>query len=417
MTTVQQLLAALGVALVACGSDAPASGTSSGTSSDGTSSSSPGTTSASATSPMPTTSIGDAATTDATTTDVADTSSTGDAPPGGPRLEVRFLGVGGFSIRHGADLVLTAPMYSNPSVLEVQFGSVEPKPERIEAFLDPDFVVDAAAILSGHAHYDHLLDVPYVWAWTDHAVVLGNTSVTAILRAAGVPDASMIALDDPKTALVDRRNCAEPDQCTGVAAGNEGAWVEIPRSNVRVRALCSSHPAQVLGVIHFGEGCVEGQPKAPPDAADDWREGATLAYLVDFLDPESGEIVFRVYAQDSPTNAPVGHPPLELLEEKRVDLALLNVGAWENVDDHPGALLAVLEPRYAIGGHWEDFFRPQSDPIVPLPFSAPPEDFDAAAIAAMGRDEDLDVIVDGEARSERYFRVLPGTDFELFAAP
>jgi hypothetical protein len=328
---------------------------------------------------------------------------------------VRFLGVGGFAIRHGGDLILTAPMFTNPDVLEVQFGSIEPDPARIEAFLDPMFVVDAAAILAGHAHYDHLLDVPYVWGMTDHAVVLGNTSVAAILLAAGLPSEAILALDLAEAPRVDRRNCSDPDMCTGVPAGVEGEWVAIPQSNVRVRALCSSHPAQVLGVIHFGEGCVEGQPKAPPDAAGDWKEGATLSYLVDFLDPDSGEIVFRVFAQDSPTNAPVGHPPLELLDEKRVDLALLNIGSWENVDDHPGAIIATMEPRYVIGGHWEDFFRAQDQPIVPLPFSAPPEDFDAAAIAAIGDDDEVDVIVDGELQDARYFRPLPQTDFEIFA--
>jgi len=50
---------------------------------------------------------------------------------------------------------------------------------------------------------------------------------------------------------------------------------------------------------------------------------------------------------------------------------------------------------------------------MPLPFSAPPEDFDAAAIAAMGDEDDEDVIVDGEQHDARYFRVVPGTDFEL----
>jgi hypothetical protein len=170
----------------------------------------------------------------------------------------------------------------------------------------------------------------------------------------------------------------------------------------------------VLGVIHFGEGCVEGQPKAPPDAAGEWKEGATLAYLIDFLDPDSGEIVFRVYTQDAPTDAPIGHPPAEILEEKRVDLALLNIGSWENVEDHPTAIIAAIEPRYVIGGHWEDFFRPQDEPIMPLPFSAPPEDFDAAAIAAIGDESDEVVIVDGEQQDVRYFRPVPGTDFEIY---
>jgi L-ascorbate metabolism protein UlaG (beta-lactamase superfamily) len=401
------------LALAACGEDAVGSANDT-TSEDGESTAQPSTTTSSTTTTTTTTTTTmDSSGVEPSTTDGGE-SSTGEDPPDGEVLEVRFLGVGGFSIRHGGDLILTAPMYSNPAVLEVQFGSIAPNPARIEAFLDPMFVEDTAAILSGHAHYDHLLDVPYVWGMTDHAVVFGNTSVAAIMIAAGLPEASIVALDDAAMPLVDRRNCDEPDMCTGVPAGNEGAWVAVPQSNVRVRALCSSHPAQVLGVIHFGEGCVEGQPKTPPESADEWREGATLAYLVDFLDPDSGEIVFRVFVQDAPTDAPVGHPPAELLDEKRVDLALLNIGSWENVEDHPGAIIAAIEPRYVIGGHWEDFFRAQDEPIMPLPFSAPPEDFDMAAIAAIGDESDLVVIVDGEQQDARYFRPVPQTDFEIY---
>jgi hypothetical protein len=288
---------------------------------------------------------------------------------------------------------------------------------RIDAFLDPTFVEDAAAILSGHAHYDHLLDVPYVWGKTDHALVLGNTSVAALMAAAGVPDEAVVALDDPELAWVDTRNCPDADACSGLPAGNEGAWLELPRSNVRVRALCSSHPAQILGVIHFGEGCVDGAPEMLPTAAGDWKEGATLAYLIDFLDPRTGEPVFRVYAQDAPTDAPIGHPPAELLDDKRVDVALLNVGAWENVDDHPTQIITAMHPRYIIGGHWEDFFRTQDLPLMPLPFSAPPEDFDAAAIAALGAELDAPVVVDGVEQGTRYFRVVPGTDFEFVSSP
>jgi L-ascorbate metabolism protein UlaG (beta-lactamase superfamily) len=401
--------------VASCGGDAsPAAGATTSEGSTGVASTSSAATTSSTSGPSVDAST---STTAADTSSEGDEStSTGEPMPTGERLEVRFLGVGGFAIRHGDDLILTAPMYSNPDVLEVQFGSIEPNPTRIDAFLDPMFVQDTAAILSGHAHYDHLLDVPYVWGMTDHAVVLGNSSVAAILYAAGLPSASIIALDLAEDPLVDRRNCADPDMCTGAPSGVQGAWVDIPQSHVRVRALCSSHPAQVLGVIHFGEGCVEGQPKAPPESAGDWKEGATLAYLVDFLDADSGEIVFRVYTQDSPTDAPVGFPTAEILDERRVDLALLNVGSWENVDDHPAAIIGAIEPRYVIGGHWEDFFRAQDQPIVPLPFSAAPEDFDAAAIAAMGDDVDVDVIVDGEQRSARYFRVVPGTDFELYGA-
>ncbi|HWB79872.1 MAG TPA: hypothetical protein VG755_33135 [Nannocystaceae bacterium] len=407
---------ALALILPACGSDTTASGSSGGSETSAASTSSAATTTSSttmATSGAPSTgAVDDESSSSAAASESS--SSGGDVEPG-ETLEVRFLGVGGFALRHGEDLVLTAPLYSNPGVLEVQFGSIAPDPARIDAFLDPMFVQDAAAILSGHAHYDHLLDVPYVWSKTDHALVLANADAAKLLEAEGMPADAIVALDDPELAWVDSRNCPDPDPCTGLPAGNEGAWLELPQSHVRVRALCSSHPAQVFGVIHFGEGCVDGEPTEPPPSAGDWKEGQTLAYLIDFLDPRSGAPIFRVYAQDAPTDAPIGHPVPELLDEKRVDLALLNVGSWENVTDHPGAIISAMQPRYVIGGHWEDFFRPQDEPLMEIPFAAPAADFDAAAIAALGDATEPAVIVDGRAQASRYFRVAPGTDFELAA--
>jgi L-ascorbate metabolism protein UlaG (beta-lactamase superfamily) len=331
-------------------------------------------------------------------------------------LEVRFLGVGGFSFRHGASHILTAPLYTNPDMITVQIGSTRSDPAIIDRFLDGAFVADVKAILSGHAHYDHLLDVPHVWSKTDGAMVYGNRSARYLMLAAGLPADRLVALNDPAAPLVDRRSCDEADECTGVPSGNRGDWVAIPGTSVRLRALCSSHPAQIFGIFHFGEGCVSGQPAQLPDRSTDWKEGATLAYLIDFLDPVSGAPVHRIYYQDAPTAVPVGLPHPELLADKRVDLAVLNVGSSDVVEDHPRATIEALDPRYVIGGHWENFFRTQDQGIEPLPLQPSPDRFDQSAVQTLGTASEAAVVVDGTETAERYFRPVPGTDFRLPAA-
>lgn len=349
------------------------------------------------------------ATTSSSTSDPSDT-STGEPADPTPRLEVRFLGVGGFSFRVGDDLVLTAPMYSNPDLLAVQFGDVAADPARVDAFLSADFVADATAILVGHAHYDHLIDVPLVHAKAPNALVFGNTSMRHLMLAAGMSDDALVVLDDPATAWTDRRMCPDADMCTGLSAGNEGAWFEIPGAAVRTRALCSTHPAQIFGVVHFAEGCVDVQPDVLPTKADDWKEGGTLAYLVDFFAPGRDVPIFRVYVQDAPTDAPIGHPHPDLLAEKRIDLAVVNVGSWQSVQDHPGAVIAAVDPRYVIAGHWEDFFSPQGGDTQPIPFQADPAMFDEAAFAAIGDDDEPPFTIDGVETEGRYHRPVPGTD-------
>jgi L-ascorbate metabolism protein UlaG (beta-lactamase superfamily) len=318
--------------------------------------------------------------------------------------------VGGVAIEYEGDLLLTAPLFTNPGLLAVTTGETISDTALIDALLPIEHVAGAAAILVGHGHYDHLLDVPYVQELAGDPVVYGNRSVRNLVGAS--LGGRMVVLNDPDAPWVDRRMCPDPDPCTGVPAEVTGDWVHVPGTRARIRALCSSHPAQFLGVVHFGKGCVDSPMPSPPVAAGEWLEGATLAYLIDFLGPD-GEPVWRVYYQDAPTDGPAGHVHPDLLQEKAVDVALVNVGNWDAVEDHPGRLLANLEPRYVLGLHWETFFDTQIEPIVPIPFHADPQDFDARARAALPGDDEPVVLVDGHPMEGRYWRPWPGTLFEF----
>jgi L-ascorbate metabolism protein UlaG (beta-lactamase superfamily) len=334
--------------------------------------------------------------------------STGEPPPSGDPLEVIFLGVGGVAVRHAGEVWMTAPLYTNPGLVEATFGEIASDPDLVDVSLPLEWAGAARAILVGHGHYDHLMDVPQTWTNTDDARIYGNQSVAWLLAGSPqVPADRIVALDDPAAPMVDRRMCEGADPCTGAPADHPGAWVEVPGLSLRLRALCSMHPPQFLGVVHFGEGCMAAPVESPPLAAADWLEGSTLAYLVDVLDRDTGAPIFRVYYQDAPTDAPLGHPHPELLGEKRVDLAILNVGTFTAVSEHPEAVLDALDPRYVIGIHWENFFTPGS--VDPIPFQPDPAEFDARALAAMPEESQPPLVVDGVARELRYVRPLPGS--------
>ena len=180
-----------------------------------------------------------------------------------------------------------------------------------------------------------------------------------------LPRSRVVALDDPAASKVDYRSCPERRPA---AAPLAGVWTPIPGANARIMAFGSEHPEQ-FGPVHFGPGDVEEDACTLPTRASDWREGRTLAFLVDFLDPKTGAPRFRVFYQDAPTDAPVGHVPAAVLAERRVDLALLCVGAYQNVEDAPRPLLGSMTPRFALGGHWEDFFAQPSATPAAIPFT------------------------------------------------
>lgn len=281
--------------------------------------------------------------------------------PGTEHVSVQFLGVGGVLLSHaGGDVVLTAPLYTNPSLVEYLLDhEMRPDTDLIDALL-PEEAREAQAILVGHSHYDHLLDVPYVALHkATQADVYGSTTTKNLLS----PIEAALAGGGRRLVALDYL-AADP------ARDQPGEWIDVsPR--MRLMALASQHSDQVvveaLGVrmpLHLGRGKVRKARHALPRKGSQWAEGTTFAYVLDFLD-ESGTAVFRVYYQDSGADEGRGAVPARLLPPepggKRVDLAILCVGgAFDRLVDHPAAILRNTRPRFVLLSHWEDFFVPQT---------------------------------------------------------
>src|SRR5262245_51327752 len=71
-------------------------------------------------------------------------------------LQVDFLGVQGFLLRHGDDAILTAPLYTRPSLTDVTLGAdVTPDDAATDAALAAYPISTVSAVITGHAHYDH----------------------------------------------------------------------------------------------------------------------------------------------------------------------------------------------------------------------------------------------------------------------
>ena len=262
-------------------------------------------------------------------------------------VELTYLGVGGWLVRHGDAALLTAPFFSNPSLVEAGLMPIAAVPERIEANLPP--VDDVTAILVGHAHYDHLMDVPYVLAErAPRAVVYGNATVAHQLAPFGVDAARVRVVED------------------GVGTAEApGRWIAVGEG-VRVMPLASDHAPHFAGeTLYSGE---RRRPmEAPPERADEWLAGRTLAWLIDLLDAE-GRTAFRIYYQDAVAAAPFGLPP-ELPDGHGVDVALLVPATYAEVRWHPERVLDAAAPRHVLLQHWEDFFQAPSPRPPPVPFT------------------------------------------------
>ena len=276
----------------------------------------------------------------------------------GDRVTVQFLGVGGFLISHGSDVVLTAPLYSNPSLVEYLLDHEIRTDGALVDRLLPPAAKSAKAIIVGHSHYDHLLDAPYVAInKTSGAKIYGSEttknlldSIAAKLAAAGSGVVSM-------------------DKDAHVPGVQKGEWVPIPGTHVWLMAVQSEHSDQVVAKVplgptiplHLGRGKVTEPAKKVPRTPSQWAEGTVFSYVIDFRDASDTQTLFRVYYQDSGTNEPVGFLPEHVKNDgKAVDLAILCVGgAFDRLDTHPAGILLDTRPRFALLAHWEDFFVPQ----------------------------------------------------------
>jgi len=261
-----------------------------------------------------------------------------DDPAYPTHLQVRYLGAGGVILKRGEDVLVTAPFFSNPSIPRVAFGEIQARPDQIERFLGPigDGLAGAKAILVGHAHYDHLMDVPYIKShFLPQATVYGSRTMKNTLAG----DASLNAVD-----IVSVESGMGTDQ-------QPGRWWPVgPR--MRIMALKSEH-APIFAHLKFFEGSYDAPLHQIPKRAYEWREGQTLAYLIDFLSADGTTVDFRIHYQDAASNPPLGFPPED---QRRVDLAIVCMPGFNQVKDYPEGIVGRLNPRFVVIIHWEDFF-------------------------------------------------------------
>jgi hypothetical protein len=260
---------------------------------------------------------------------------------------VTFLGVGGFLVRHRGEAVLMAPHFSKPLGASVLFNSrALPDTAKInrgmERLLPDSLRRQVRAILVGHSHYDHLMDVPHIVhrffaADSPKVRVYGNDAMVATLWY------------DPW--LRGRMLGVEGRRGTHLRAG---LWTAPEGSRIRFMALESEHAPHVLGRSLI-PARVPPLRTTPPERPREWPIGRTLAFLVDFLD-DDGRVLFRLHYQDSASEPPAGFiPPLPERDRAPLDLALLTGASFSQVSGYPDGLISAARPRHVVLGHTDDF--------------------------------------------------------------
>jgi hypothetical protein len=251
--------------------------------------------------------------------------------------------VSGFILRAGDSAIMTAPSFTHQNAVAVAlpFFPISPNAELIDWTLARLPLRSVSAILVGHSHYDHLLDVPYV----------ARTHATAATIYGSPTTANILA---PVAELRGRVHAIPLDSIG--SANRAGEWYRLAGGRFRVMALESSHAPNFWHYTYAD--AVDREPRTSlPRTAHGWHLGEVYAYLIDVLDA-GGAPVFRIYYQDAAAEPEYSvMPPLSPGDRHGVDLAIICAGNYENATNYPTPLLANVAPRRVIVSHWEDFFR------------------------------------------------------------
>jgi hypothetical protein len=282
-------------------------------------------------------------------------------------ISITYLGVSGLLIEHQRRVMLTAPFFSNPSLNMVRprltrllrsSTRISSDTSAIERLL-PRSADGATAILVGHGHYDHLMDIPYIAdKRATKSRIFGGPSVRHMLMGDSALRSNggqrVVAISIAEAGSLHRR----------------GVWYYTSDSAYRFMALVAGHAPTYRALKNsylFTPGSVDADLDSLPHTAGEWTLGEPYAYLIDVLSDDRKGTVFRIYFQDAPSEPPLGFPPTEVLAERGVDVAVLCGATSSNVPNTPDSLLKVLKPSQVIVAHWEDFFRQQALPIQPSP--------------------------------------------------
>ncbi len=260
--------------------------------------------------------------------------------------EIRYYGTGCFTIQRGENVLLTDPFIDNPSVTRVLFGKVRTDTSYVKQYLNPAAFGKVKLVIAAHAHYDHLMDMPYLSKFIpDSAQIISSKTSKHLLSYYNLPQ-EIVAVNN------------------NMGAENEvGQWHYSLDSTMRTMAFKSLHPPHIAG-INFLKKRYSEDLVAEPTLVSDWQEGQTLSFMVDWL--EDSVIGYRMFFMSSMAKAPFGLFPEELLSERGIDDLFIGSSGKSEYSFYPGPIVELSKPKRIFVIHWENFFRRKDQPFKAL---------------------------------------------------
>jgi len=244
-------------------------------------------------------------------------------------LAVTWLGVSTLLVDDGTTAIMTDGFFSRPSMIDVALRRIAPSEERIDYCLSRANVNRLAAVLPVHTHYDHALDSGVVAERTG-ARLVGGVSTANVGRGQGL----------------------SPSRVIVAIPGEEHKFGPF-----NVTLIESDHcpPDRFPGEIT--------EPVVPPVKVSAYRCGEAWSTLIHHT-PSNRRLLIQGSAGFVPG----------ALAGQQADIAYLGVGQLgvrpkDYIVDYWNHTVRPVGARRVILIHWDDFFRPLTEPMRALPYS------------------------------------------------
>lgn len=245
-------------------------------------------------------------------------------------VHVRWLGTAGFELRYGEHVILFDPYLTRASLARCITSTLSSDVVAITRTLGRGDAMRADAIVVGHTHFDHVLDVPTIARLTG-ARVLGSRSAATLCRMDGVPPAQICDV--------------EHELAHGSYTTEVGPF--------QLRFFPSAHSKLLFGRRVPAAGEIADCDQVPL-RANGYRCGAVFAVEVRV----AGRTLFHLGSAELVEGS---------LPPREVDLLMFCVAGWQTTPRVVERAMSRLSPRAVLLSHWDDFFRPLSEGTHALP--------------------------------------------------
>ncbi|MDB4931353.1 MAG: hypothetical protein JWM10_3837 [Myxococcaceae bacterium] len=246
-----------------------------------------------------------------------------EVPSGRGPIRVTWLGTAGFAIEHAGTVVLIDPYLTRASL-----PRLIAMPLRSDRAAVARHAPAADAIVAGHTHFDHVLDVPAI-ARATGARVFGSRSCAALCRAEGVAAAQVV----------------------DVEGAMRGEPVQAEVGPFTLRFIPSVHSAFLLGRVPF-PGEISDCDQLPL-RTEQYRCGAVFGVELRV----AGKTLYHLGSADL----------LDVRAPRDVDLLMMCVAGWTTTPRFTDRVMKAFTPRAIVLSHWDDFLSPMSAGAKMLP--------------------------------------------------